>query len=366
MKKNISKFQLFSIIFFLISPSIVMVGIQKSLLQDGWIGVLLAGVLQSLVLIIYTLLVNRYPNSGLDSMLKKSFGKIIGKVFILIYSSYFIYLAYRVSVDLYHLINITLLDKTPRWAIFLSLLLVIVYAVSSGIEAIGRTAVFLFVTLLSIGLLIEVSSSFSSVNHVIFQNITPVLENGWASIIEWSLKNFNVLFGEMIILLVLFSTIKDTRKSMKFSYVILLLVTLNAVVVSINTILRVNPLLIERSVYPLMLIAQKKSISFIDKIDSFYFFQVIFMELMKITLLFYASSALIKQSFKKVTPLLVNIFLAIMIFMLAMFNKQNIYEFLEIGTRKIPIYLHIPLQIGIPLIMVLITLMKKTKVSSNK
>jgi len=342
--------------FFLNNASIFILGLPKPLFQDGWIGILMCLGIEMIILVFYWVLIIKHPHSDLSMIIKNTFGKSIGKIIVLIYAGYFIYIAYRVMEDLYYLLDITLLLNTPKYAIYLAALPVLIYCINLGVDALGRISVIMF-SFIMIAFVLEVFGHFTTATDV--NNFTPILERGWAPILEWSSTQFMVLFGEIVVVLVYFKNVKDTKKAMKFVY---LTVIINAIIMvlffCVDT-LTLDPVLAEITTYPIMIIAQLILVPFLEKIDVIIFALIIFISFMKVLVLFYASSALTVSVFKKANKLLVNIFLGIIIFMFAMFSNQSILRFFDVGLEIVPIYLHFPLQIGIPILMVVLSLFKR-------
>ncbi|WP_299092059.1 GerAB/ArcD/ProY family transporter [uncultured Metabacillus sp.] len=101
--------------------------------------VILVAALSSLVLVgIYIKLAALHPEFTLIQALPFIVGKFISYPLIIIYIVYFIYLAARVCRNLGELLLSTILVKTPILVVIGIFVMLIVYCLRGGIEALGR------------------------------------------------------------------------------------------------------------------------------------------------------------------------------------------------------------------------------------
>src|SRR5690625_1029011 len=56
---------------------------------DGWISVILTGILIQMIIFIFAFLINRYPNNHLFEISQLHFGKVVGRIITFIYSIYY-------------------------------------------------------------------------------------------------------------------------------------------------------------------------------------------------------------------------------------------------------------------------------------
>lgn len=120
----------------LIVPSVLAEGVK----QDAWIAAILGIIIGVIVIWLFCLIIQWFPNLTFVEICEKILGKWIGKaVSLLFVSMAFIYAA---SLLYYSgtFLNIHLMPNTPMIALNLLLALAIVMGVRLGIETIARSA----------------------------------------------------------------------------------------------------------------------------------------------------------------------------------------------------------------------------------
>jgi spore germination protein KB len=147
--------------------------------RDGWIPVLLAYALATLIGLVVIDLSKRFPGKSFVQyaplVLGKFFGKALGLFYILSFWA-MTPLIIRQMVELMRLF----LSNTPPLAINLLLSGLIVYTMHKGFEVFARTTEVFSVFLLGILLLVLIIAS----TGIDFRYVTPILANGWVPILS--------------------------------------------------------------------------------------------------------------------------------------------------------------------------------------
>ncbi|WP_134704869.1 GerAB/ArcD/ProY family transporter [Ammoniphilus sp. YIM 78166] len=358
-KAKISSSQLFILIFLFELGSAIVVGLGLQAKQDAWLAILL-GMLGGLVLfLIYIYLFYQFPNLPLTSYIPKVLGKYVGYPLALLYILYFIYIASRVLRDFTDLLLTFAYPETPMFMIHLIMIALIIYAVCKGIETIARTGEILVVVIITYGVL-GISFLFLS-DAVRSENLLPILENGWKPVLTTAFPlTLTFPFGEMVVFAMLLPYLNQPKRGMKIG---LSAMTLSGLVLTVTVAIDIAVLgtyFATTSTFPLLHAAQKINVGgFIQRLDPIVISTLIIGGFFKIAVFFYAAAAGVADLFKvrKRDPMIFSIGIVILIASIQI--AGNLPEHLEIGLEKVPIYLHLPFQVGIPLLLLIVTGIRK-------
>ncbi|MEH7451067.1 GerAB/ArcD/ProY family transporter [Gottfriedia acidiceleris] len=198
---SISKLQL----YFFIIQSQIGIGllalpnvVQSTAKGDGWISTLIAGVSVQITLIIYWLLLRKYPNAIYTDITKKLLGKYIGKVCNLFIYIYFIMIGSLACVLFVRSITLWLLPLTPMWVLSLVIILSSVYLAISDLRIISRFFVLASVLIILLFLL----SFFTIYLPKDFSFILPLAHSGMKKILLGSHKSLLSMLGFESLLLI--------------------------------------------------------------------------------------------------------------------------------------------------------------------
>ena len=177
---------------------------------DGWIAVLLGGLLLLGLLWMYTALMGRFKNQTIVEIAQSYLGRIPGSVIcaglavkLLITSG----LELRIFCEM---INQTMLFRTPIWATAFAMAFVCVCVAAGGYECRGRAAEILFVLVIMPLLLLLIIAAFS----VDYQSVRPVFQADWASLGRGSIITLFSFQGIEALLLV-YPYLESTKRVKK-------------------------------------------------------------------------------------------------------------------------------------------------------
>jgi len=210
-KEQISESQAYTlIILFTMGTSLALTSYSGDK-QNTWISILLALVLATPVVLIYGSIMTLYPGKDIFEILETIFGKIIGKILGFLYTFYFFHLGALCIRNVTEYIQVVSFPETPQYftAIFLGILAI--YIVKSGLEVIARVSKFLFPFLV----IILVTTFLMALQKANFNNLLPILENGWLPVIKASFLPFSFPFAESVVFLSVLNTVNEKNKSSK-------------------------------------------------------------------------------------------------------------------------------------------------------
>jgi spore germination protein KB len=364
-KLNISGFQFFSMIFMFgvgASPPVEIFARAK---QDGWISLLIGLIAACIIFAVYIKLYSIFPELPLTKYIQIILGKYVGKIFALIYILYFLYIAARALRDFEDLLTITLYNASSLISVGLIMMLLIMYAISKGLETFARSCEFIFIMIM---FLVVIFIGFEIISKLIkIDNLRPVLENGWIPVLKAAFPiSLTIPFGEILTFTMIMPHLTKQELAIKVGVPALLfsglILTLFAV---LNTAI-LGASVIERTTYPLLTAVSYINIAdFIQRLDTFIVIIAVCNAFVKITIYFYCAVSgaadlfNVKKSDQLVYPI------GMITVLTSLWVASSFLEHHLEGIHLVPYLLHIPLQIIIPVSLLLVLLIQG-KLKSNK
>ena len=356
----IEPFQTFTMMFvFLLGTSIIF-GTPR-LVEDTWIVDLITLVPSCALFLLYTHLLVAGKSTDLYSLLYKAWGRILGSILILGYAVYFLYIASRNIRDMIELVKTTLLASTPEALLILLFSLVIAYASSGGLPAIGRIAipisgmVIFFFILLAVLLGFSGSLDTEQILPLLSKGVLPVINATWKSTIWFP-------YGEIIVFFTFLSS--GLGSPNRFRVLGLASMICSCILLTFSSLLQICTLGKENmkySVFALLDSARQINIAnFITRMDAMVAFIIFFSVLLKCSIFLYAgtkgASWVFKRSYKKYT-----LPCAILIGGYSILVTNNYGEHIEEGLKYVIFWLHIPMQLAIPIATLLMVWIRNLK-----
>lgn len=327
--------------------------------QDAWLAILLGMVGGLILFLVYSYLFRHYPNLPLTSYIPRILGNWIGYPVTFLYTLYFMYLASRVLRDFTDLLITSTFPETPMVGINLIMIALTMYAIYKGIETLARTGEILF-GVVAVFILLGYLFLFAS-GVVKMENLAPVLENGWNPVLTTAFPlTLTFPFGEMIVFAMLLPYLNQPKRGMQVGlYAAISSGLVLAVTAAIN-IAVLGTHIATTSIFPLLETAQKINVGdFIQRLDAFVISMLIIGGFIKITLFFYAAVIGAADLFKLQNHRYLIGPTGIIILIASIKIASNLPEHLEVGLKIVPIYLHLPFQVGIPLLLLLVVFIRE-------
>lgn len=245
-KEFISSKQSIALLIMFILGSSVVTGVSKEALQDSWISVILGCVMALPLVFIYARLIKIYPSYDLFEMIIEIFGKVIGKIVVILFTWYALHIGSLVIRNFGEFIETTSLPETPQLPIYLILIILSAYVLKSGIETFGKAAL-IFVPILFIVLLSIIILSIKDFNYA---NLQPGLAHGTKKIFNGAFSDFSFPFAETVLFLAIFNSIKPKDSPYKVYFLGILIGGLLLLAIIIKNILVIGFPLIDFYYFP--------------------------------------------------------------------------------------------------------------------
>lgn len=199
-KAQISSIQLFLLLTGFLYGSTVIINSALGAKNDAWLAILLGGAGGALLIGVYIAVALLNPSKTLVEILRERLGKVIGNVIALLYVWYFIHLAALVFRNFGEFIAVVTFPETPIVVVIGIFAVILVYAINSGVEVIGRLSE-LLVPVLPVVVLIICMAIITTHDFTAF---FPILENGMTPVLKASFGLITFPFGESVVFLMLF------------------------------------------------------------------------------------------------------------------------------------------------------------------
>lgn len=329
--------------------------------QDAWLASIGMSFINLLYIVIYILLMHRFPGLNLVQIAEKLLGKWLGNVLAWLYITFFLLLAALLLNYIGQFIHTSILTSTPVWFIYATFALVVVIGIKYGLEAYARSAelffpiILIFLSLIMLMLVFEVDVS----------KLLPIAEHSLSSLFLSGLKMS--AFQEHICLLMLVHLVdnknKQTAARALFTGSALGLAVLFAI--TLLTLLILGSYNTGHALYSVYVLVKKVSIGdFFQRIEILMIAIWFLTVFVKICITTHASLIGMAQSLKMKSckPLVFPVGLLIAVYsMFVMPNTAAFFEFVNVGWFPYGLLL----MFVFPLCFLIIDFVKQLFSSSN-
>ncbi|MBO7745912.1 endospore germination permease [Paenibacillus sp. MWE-103] len=345
-------------LFELGSAVVIPVGMEAK--QDAWI-VIVIGCLIGMAFFggVFGTLYRLYPELPLTAYIRRIVGPVPGWLIGFGYLLYFIYISGRNTRDFSDLLTAAVYDMTPMFAIAMFMLLVVGYVVRLGIEVFGRTAFLFFLFSCFLFLFIVTLAVFSDMSQA--NRMLPVLGEGWKPVLKALFPtNLTFPFGEMVVMTMFLPYLSKGYKAVGVGVSAM---AFSAVLLCLATFVNISVLGIEiasRATFPLFTsLSRLRLAEMIQRMDSVVLFLLVITSFFKIATFLFAAVLAAGDLFgvRNLRALIMPIGLIVLFLSLTM--AGSLTEHLQEGLKIVPYYLHLPLQFGIPILLLIIGLIRR-------
>ena len=323
---------------------------------DGWISVIIAGLVTQLLIIIVWLLSIRFPALSFYELLETLLGKVLGKFVSILYIAYYLAVAAFILLVFNFLISVWVLNKTPDIVSIPLFVVACLYLLNSSIRVIAR-----FMTI--VGPIILLTPLLAT--YAFFDSeplyLLPILTSTWMEIGK-GVFTASLSMQGFLIITVLFPLVKGSNKEKLLAATYAnVLVTVIYTFTVVASFVYFSPGQFEILPEPLLYMIKTISLVLIERIDLIFlaFWSVIVLATL-VSYLYLASSGL-TTVFNYKRPLWFNILSGTIISVLALI-PQNI-----LTVRRLLLYIDyvgILFMAVIPIMLLLYAVLFKRRESS--
>ncbi len=355
-KEMISARQMLYVIVMFIFGSNVIMGVSSTAAQDSWISLLLAAVFSVPIILLYARIIKLYPEKDLFEIIEILFGKIPGKIIIILISWYSLHLCALVLRNFSEFIQIATMPETPQLPIMIAMILVVVYMAKSGIETLGKWSIITFFILISV-LLLTILSSLMKMDYT---NILPFMEHDFKDIAAGAFQLYSFPFAETVMFLCLANALKKESSPYKLYIYALILSTIILLLVMLRNLFVLGMGMVSASYFASFVAVRLINIAdFLAGMEGFISMNFILAGIIKITVCLIAASKGTARLFgiKNYRQLLLPVsLLAVALSSIVYKNLMEMFDFLRFYA-----YYAIPFQGIIPLAIWIVAEIKMRK-----
>ncbi|KOR80134.1 spore gernimation protein KB [Bacillus sp. FJAT-21352] len=360
-KANISGYQLFVLIFLFEMGSALLVPLAGEAKQAAWLVILIAMVGGFLLFFIYYGLFQYYPDQLLTEFVRSILGNFLGRIVAFLYILYFIYLAARVLRDFGDTLLTFAYPHIPLFVANAAFILVVVYTVRKGVEVLTRTGELFFVLenlLLMTFFLLIVASGMIHLN-----NLKPVIEMSVTEMVKMAFtKTIFFPFGEIISFLMIFPYLNEPKRLKKIGISSIAAAGIFLAIIMAMNIAVLGVDLTTRSQYPLLSLIQSIEVAgFLERLDVYFLFLLMIGGFIKISVFTYVAVTGTANVFNVKQPSRLAYPVGFVILLSSIIIASSFTEHMHEGLGAVPIYIHLPFQVIIPLLLLIIAFFKNRK-----
>lgn len=208
-REHITDGQAFCIAAFFIMGTTLIIGTGGDAKNDMWISILLGMAAALPVVLLYARLLALFPGRDLFDIAHILFGKVVGKLILLLYVWYAFHLGALVIRNFGEFINTVAMPETPFLVPMLFIGLLSIWAIKGGVEVIGRSAIFLLPWVM----LVLAAVLLLAIPQYNFSFLKPVLSNGWKPVLRGAFNAFSFPFGETVLFTGIFYSLRKKNSA---------------------------------------------------------------------------------------------------------------------------------------------------------
>ena len=165
--------------------------------HDGWISIIIAGLLVSAVIFLSVMMLKQYESADLFGIHYDVFGIFLGRLVNILYTFYLISGIYVIVMNYVEIVQAWVFPDLSTWFLAMILLLLSMYAVMGGVRiAVGFSFMSFLLTFWIVLIIIIPARDFD------YTHLLPILNKGYAEILKGVYKTSLSIIGfEMLLFL---------------------------------------------------------------------------------------------------------------------------------------------------------------------
>lgn len=238
--------------------------LAKNTGHDGWISVVLSGIVSMLATVIIVLLLLRYSNKSIFNIMELLYGRFLGKVFSLIIILYLLIISILTFRIFIVVVRITVLRLTNPVVLSFFAIIPTVYLTWYGLKAVCKYSYMIIIIMGGIIILcLSVSNNFtiSYMQPIAAEGVKPILNSMTTAI--YSFLGFEIVA-------IIYPYITDKKNTMKYSVLATTVTMLFFTFIVVITTGVFGENMLKHLVFPLYNLSRIFKFSFVDRLDLFF------------------------------------------------------------------------------------------------
>lgn len=226
--------------------NISVVGINFDAEQDSWLTLLLAAIFAFPFLMMLARITQIYPEQDFFEILEILFGKVGGRILILLMSWYALHLSSLVLQSFTEFVEISVMPETPQLPIMIGMILVVAYMGKMGLQAIGKWSYIM----MPIATAVVIFTIVFSLNNMDFDNIFPIFSHSPATIASGAFELFAFPYMEMVLFICISHGLKEGGNPYRMYAYSLVISTVILLAILLRNIFVLGPVIIDMEYFP--------------------------------------------------------------------------------------------------------------------
>lgn len=218
--------------------SSLILGIGGEAKNDAWISGIVGIFMALPMILIYSRILSLFPGKDLFEILEIVFGKIIGKIFTILYVWYSFHLGALVIRNFGEFINTVSMPETPMLVPMFCLTIICILGTKSGVEVLARSSALILPLFLFMMIVVQIMG----LNLLEIRNLRPIFSNGVPVILKGGATAFSFPFAESVVFLGIFSSLKTKNSLYKVFIIGTLFAGLLIIIITLRNILTLGGL----------------------------------------------------------------------------------------------------------------------------
>ena len=232
-------------ILFLFGSTLIM-GTGGAPGRDMWISTLAAVIATVPVYMIYARILSLFPGKDLFEILEHNFGKAIGKLMGIVFVWFAFHLGALVMRNIGEFIFTESLTQTPMIAPMIGFALLCIWGAKAGVETIAKCADY-FILFVMVLLVVY---SLLAIPIMDVENVPPIMGKGLLSSLKGTFSAFSYPFGEALVLMYIFSSIKEKKATYRIFLMALLVAGITISFIALRNIMILGPFTLKSVYFP--------------------------------------------------------------------------------------------------------------------
>ncbi len=260
---------------------------------SSWYGTIISCLMSLVFFSLFYLLMKRFPGMDLTQIFEAVLGKVIGKILVLCFAAYSLFLAASNLREFIEMIKIYNLPYTPPSILIFGYIAVCAIVAYTGLESIARmAAIFLVPVLVGIFLILVLASPYYSADY-----LKPYLGYGFMKTLRTGVLRSSA-YDEVFILTIIINSLHNLKSFKRAGYFSILI---TGAVFSVNVICNLMAFMYNvgsENISGLFELSRAIYFNrFVQRLESVFLFTWVISSLLAVSLIFYISMNLYSKAF---------------------------------------------------------------------
>lgn len=346
-------------LFIIGSTSIFSPGLDAK--RDIWLAFIIATAMALPMILIFARLHFLFPGKNLFDIFQICYGKIIGKIIIILYIWFLFFFASDILVNYGQFIWVASLSETPISVIIISFATLCFLGLKSRIEVLGRySELFIFIPIIALIIVLALLIPKMNIN-----NIRPVLSEGMRPVSKGAFSIFSFPLVQTVIFTMFFTDFNHRKSPYKIYIWGLLIGTVYLLINSLNNILVLGVNHIVISYYPTYIAVSAVDIGeILQRIEVVAAIIFVIGGFIKVCSISICTCKGVAKLFNLKDYSIIGTPIYLMIINLSIFQYEDIMHYFEFNRQIWPYY-HFPFYVIIPIVTWIIAEFSRKALSST-